>query len=184
MRAPSSVDLPAPDGPITAVRLDGSSWNDTLSSRILPPPTIVVSPSAYSVNSSLVADATSCDPSQRNVWLPKMTSYPGSSATEPWTRCPLTNVPLKLPRSWSTGTGPRSSRAWNRETSGSVSTTSLVSSRPIASVPSRLRSAGRMVWPWASWPGGSTCWATPSPGAGTGRSETAPHGAVGGSACA
>ena len=33
-------------------------------------------PSAYSVNSCVVADASSWVPSQRKVWLPKITSVP------------------------------------------------------------------------------------------------------------
>ena len=102
--------MPAPDGPITAVRLDGLSLNDACWSSCFPPATTVVRPSAYSVNSCVVADASSWVPSQRKVWLPKITSAPTASCTEPSTLRPLTKVPLKLPRSWRNAGSSRAAR--------------------------------------------------------------------------
>ena len=152
--------MPAPDGPITAVRLDGLSWNDAFCSSCLPPGRTVVRPSAYKVNSCVVAEAMSCTPSQRKVWLPTITSEPTASSTEPATRCPLTKVPLKLPRSRRTAARfgpPRSSSACRRLTSASSSTTSLSCSRPMESRrPAAMWCGSTTDWPCASWPGGTT----------------------------
>ncbi len=81
--APSSVDLPAPDGPITAVRLDGPSSNDIPSSSRLPSRVIVVRFSANRVRSARVAREARLAPVQVKVWLPMMTSSPGVSGVPP-----------------------------------------------------------------------------------------------------
>ena len=91
------VDLPAPDGPMTAVSVPGRAVNEMFSSNVLLPSIVQVSPRTSSppvpAAAAVSARRASVTPSNTRSTLPMVTTSPGLSRAAS-TRLPLTKVPL------------------------------------------------------------------------------------------
>ncbi len=99
----ANVDLPAPDGPITAVRVPGRAVSEMLSSSVLLFSMVQVTPCASSppvrVAASVSVRRSRVPPANTRSTLPMVTTSPSRSSADS-TRAPLTNVPLMLRLSW------------------------------------------------------------------------------------
>ena len=142
----ANVDLPAPDGPMTAVNVPGRAEIEMLSSSVLLPSMVQVTPCTsrppVRVAASVSLRRARVPPLNTRSMLPIVTVSP-SCRTADSTRAPLTKVPLMLRLSRiSVPSGPGISVAWCRDASTSGTTMSLSVARPILTDPGGA-SAGR-----------------------------------------
>jgi len=93
----ANVDLPAPDGPITAVRVPGRAVNEMFSSSVLLPSMVHVTPCTSSPPVRVAASVRRARVPSLKIrsTLPMVTTSPSRSAAAS-TRAPLTKVPLLL----------------------------------------------------------------------------------------
>ncbi len=93
------MDLPAPDGPITAVSVPGRAENEMFSSSVLLCSMVQVTPRTSSppvaVAASVSVRRTKVPPAKTRSTLPMVTTSPSFSSAVS-TRVPLTKVPLML----------------------------------------------------------------------------------------
>ncbi|CAG7187265.1 hypothetical protein PICSAR235_02954 [Mycobacterium avium subsp. paratuberculosis] len=99
----ANVDLPAPDGPMIAVRVPGSAVSEMLSSSVLLLSIVHVTPRTsrppVRVAAAVWSRRARVPPWKTRSMLPMVTTSPSRSTAES-TRTPLTKVPLMLRLSW------------------------------------------------------------------------------------
>ena len=131
MSTADNVDFPAPDGPITAVRTPRAALRSIPLSRLRPEGSTYASERISRPSACPRRVGTRSPGRTVKSWFPIVRTSPAKIDAR-MIRVPLTNVPLRLPRSSTVAFPPdQRTRAWNLEDRTSSSFRSLLGARPM-----------------------------------------------------